>query len=281
MLKRVSASYNETHGTILPGYLPQPKFLGQDFSLNSPGWGFIFGQQPDSNWLNDAAAKGWISSDSSLNYQFVQTSLKQSNLKATLEPFRDFNIDVTFSKTQGDNLSEYFKRTSSTSPFEHLSRVQYGSFTMSYLPIKTSFVPIKANQFSRTFLQFQDYRVIISQRLQNQNPNSQGVFSSSDTTLSNYRDGYGPYSQEVLIPAFIAAYNGNDPNSVGLGTTFSKIPLPNWRIQYNGITKMAWAKKIWTSVNLSHGYTSTLAISSFTTDLNFQGAGPSTPSFIL
>jgi len=42
---------------------------------------------------------------------------------------------------------------------------------------------------------------------------------------------------------------------------------------------MTWAKKIWTSVNISHGYSSTLAFSSFTTSLNFVGQTPFEPSF--
>lgn len=277
MLKRVSATYTEAHGTALPGYLPKPKFLGQDFTRNSPGWGFIFGYQPDSNWLNDAARKGWISADTTLNYMFVQTTLKQTNVKGTFEPFRDFNIDINFSKSTGDNLSEYFKKPTASSPFEHLSRTEYGSLTMSYITIKTTFVPIKPNQFSETFLQFQEYRKTISERLQAINSqNSQGIFSDS---LPQYRDGYGPYSQDVLIPAFLAAYSGKDPNQVSLGLPFNKIPLPNWRVQYNGLTKMTWAKKIWTSVNISHGYTSTLSFSTFTSSLNFEGQTPFQPSF--
>ncbi|HYV92427.1 MAG TPA: cell surface protein SprA, partial [Chitinophagales bacterium] len=280
MLKKVSANYTENHGTVLPGYLPKAKFIGQDFTLNSPGWDFIFGYQPDSNWLNTAANKGWLSADTTMNYQFVQTSQKQMSMKATLEPFKDFNVDVNFSKTNGDNVSEYFKKPSATAPFEHLSRTQYGTFTMSYISIKTSFVSIKPNQFSATFLKFQDYRQIISARYTAINPNSGFIPFSNDTVAGTFYRGYGPYSQDVLIPAFLAAYSGQSASAIGLGLPFNKVPMPNWRVQYNGITKMAWAKKIWSSVTISHGYTSTLAISSFTTALNFQGQGPFQPIFI-
>jgi cell surface protein SprA len=84
----------------------------------------------------------------------------------------------------------------------------------------------------------------------------------------------------VLIPAFFAAYNSKDPATVDLTVPVDKFPLPNWRMTYNGLTKMPWAKKIWSSVNISHGYTSTVALASFTTSLNFQGANPNTPSYI-
>jgi cell surface protein SprA len=43
---------------------------------------------------------------------------------------------------------------------------------------------------------------------------------------------------------------------------------------------MAWAKKIWSSVNITHGYNSTLAFASFTSALNFQGPNPGLPSNI-
>jgi len=280
MLKRVTLNFTQANSTTLPGYLPKPKFLGQDFNQGSPGWGFIFGYQPDSNWLNHAAEQGWISSDPNLNYMFVQTLQKQFSLKGTLEPFRDFLIDVTFTKTQSQNLSEYFKVADPTLGFQHLSRTQYGSALMSYIPIKTSFVPIKPNQFSQTFLKFQDYRQIMSARLTAINPSSNFEPFGTDTVAGTYYKGYGPYSQDVLIPAFLAAYSGQDPHKIDLFTPFSKFPLPNWRITYNGITKMDWAKKIWTSVNITHGYTSTLAFASFTSALNFTGPNPDLPTNI-
>lgn len=278
MLKRVNVNYTEQHATTLPGYLPKPKFMGQDLNLSAPGWGFIFGYQPDSNWLNSAANKGWISTDPALNYLFLQTAQKQFTMKGTLEPFRDFLIDVNFTKTKSENVSEYFKVADPNTGFEHLSRTQYGAFTMSYIPIKTSFVSIKPNQFSETFLKFQDYRKIMAERLTALNPESN--FQPFADTLPGYYRGYGPYSQDVLIPAFLAAYTGTDPEKIDLFTPFTKFPLPNWRITYNGITKMSWAKKIWTSVNITHGYNSTLAFASFTSALNFQGTNPMTPSNI-
>nr|MBA2406969.1 cell surface protein SprA [Chitinophagales bacterium] len=269
MLKRVSINYTENYNTVLPGYLPKPRFIGQDFSKSAPGWDFIFGYQPDTAWLSDKADQGWISSDTTLNYQFVQNSNKNGSMKATLEPFKDFLIDLNFSRTNTDNSSEYFKRPTSGSGFEHLSRVQFGTFTTSYIPISTSFIPLNPNEFSETFRQFEDYRQTISSRLGNVNPDTNGIFSDS---LPNYQRGYGPFSQDVLIPAFLAAYGGKDPSSVDLGLPINKFPLPNWRVTYNGVTKMAWAKKIWNSVNISHGYNSTLAIASFSSSLDFIGA---------
>lgn len=269
MLKRVSLNYTENHNTVLPGYLFKPRFIGQDFSQSAPGWGFIFGYQPDSVWMNKKAQAGWISSDTTLNYMFVQNSNRNTSMKATLEPFKDLLIDLNFSRTNSDNISEYFKRPSSNADFQHLSRVEFGTYTSSYIPIKTSFVPLKPNDFSETFVEFAKYRETISKRLGEVNPNSIGTFSDS---LPNYEKGYGPFSTDVLIPAFLAAYGGKDPASISLGLPLNKFPLPNWRVTYNGLTKIPWAKKIWSSVNISHAYNSNLSIASFSSSLDFVGA---------
>ncbi|MCS6917264.1 MAG: cell surface protein SprA [Chitinophagales bacterium] len=271
MVKKFNISYGDNRTTLLPGFLPRPRLVGQDLALGAPGWPFAFGYQPDSNWLNRAAQRGWISADTALNYQFLQTRQRQLTMKLTAEPFKDVLVDVNFNKTRGDNLSEYFKVPAAGAGFAHLSRMQSGTFTMSYLPIKTTFVRVRPNTFSATFLNFQDYRQIISERLTAINPNSNFEPFGNDTVQGTYYKGYGPYSPDVLLPAFLAAYTGKDPRTIGLGLPFRELPRPNWRITYNGLTKLPWAKKIWNNVNISHGYTSTLAMSSFNQSLLFRG----------
>jgi cell surface protein SprA len=112
---------------------------------------------------------------------------------------------------------------------------------------------------------------VISNRLAGNNPNSLNeYYNPSDSTRNaNYRDGYGPKSQEVLIPSFLAAYNKEDASKVKLNT-FSRLPLPNWRITYNGLSKFKFMQKIFSSFTLSHGYSSTLTVNSFQTNLNAQ-----------
>ena len=68
---------------------------------------------------------------------------------------------------------------------------------------------------SSTFARFRGYRADIANRLASENPNFNGVISSEtgfpieysiingDTVITG---GYGPTSQEVMIPAFLAAY---------------------------------------------------------------------------
>ena len=112
MLQRASFSYDVKRTTILPGFMPSPLLFGESFRQHAPGAGFLFGGQKDTNWLNSLASKGLISTDSTLNYQFIQTKQKTYNLKVSLEPYRDLRIDITLQKTQGENYSEFFKTTS-------------------------------------------------------------------------------------------------------------------------------------------------------------------------
>jgi cell surface protein SprA len=75
----------------------------------------------------------------------------------------------------------------------------------------------------------------------------------------------------VLIPAFLAAYTKTDPNKINL-SPFKAFPLPNWRISYNGFTKLKWMQKVFTNFTLSHGYNSTLTVNSFQTNLDYTSA---------
>ena len=273
-LKKVTFTYAQTRGTTLPGFVYKAKNFGQDLNKTAPGWDFVFGMQPDSNWLNDVAKKGWITDDTSMNYQFIQNFNRNITARAQLEPLKDVNVDINFMKNYSYNTTEFFKNTGLG--FQHLNQQAYGSYSVSFIAWNTAFQKPDTNGKSPTFDLFQSYRQIVSKRLQANNSNSQGIFvSPADTTGNsnnpNYAYGYGPYSQDVLIPSFLAAYAGKDVNSFGLYQYFKGIPAPNWRISYNGLTKMRWAKKIWNSLNISHGYASTLTINSFSSALEFNG----------
>jgi cell surface protein SprA len=270
MLQRASFSYDVKNTTLLPGFMPTPLLFGQDFKNKAPGAGFLFGAQKDTNWLNRIAAKGLISSDTTMNYQFIQTTQKSFNLRVTLEPFRDFRVDISMQKTEGETFSEFFKKTSANGPFQHLTPQVTGNMSMSFLMLNTIFGKVDKNNFSNAFYKFQELREIYSQKFGALNPNSTGIYINDSIQLPNFKEGYGPFSQDVLVPALIAAYTGKDPNKVRLNP-LKTIPLPNWRVSYNGIAKTKWGKKLFTSFNITHGYNSTFSIGSYLTNLKYVG----------
>jgi cell surface protein SprA len=276
-VKQVNVSLSENANTRLPGYLDSTQYVGQNFRSMQPGLDFISGQQPDTNWLNNAASKGLISADTLFNSILQQSFDQRLNLTAQLEPFRDLNISVSLNKTFNKNYSELFKDTTGTGrQFSHLSPYGGGGFDVSYISYKTLFGNFDPNQISETFLSFQNSRKTISQRLGALNKYNDG----RPLEANGYAYGYNKYAIDVLIPAFIAAYSGQDPNSVALikqsnanikSNPFSKIlPRPNWKLDYNGLSRVKGLEKIFTNVTLSHGYNGSLSMNGFTSALLYQ-----------
>jgi len=142
------------------------------------------------------------------------------------------------------------------------------------------FTKVKPDEVSSTFLKFQDYRAILSGRLAKLNPYSKDATGAPIQNANGYYKGYDKYAQDVLIPAFLAAYTGKDPNTIALmkqdnpnisSNPFSGIKaLPNWRISYNGLTRIPGMEKIFSNFTVSHAYNSTLSMNSFTSALLYQ-----------
>lgn len=65
-----------------------------------------------------------------------------------------------------------------------------------------------------------------------------------------------------MLHAFIAAYSGRNAASVNLNP-LKGLPIPNWRINYSGLSQLKVLKDIFSNITLSHGYSSTLNIGTF------------------
>ncbi|MEP7142399.1 MAG: cell surface protein SprA [Ferruginibacter sp.] len=276
-VKQVNISLSENANTRLPGYLDSTQFVGHNFRSMQPGFDFILGKQPDTTWLNNAARKGLITKDSFFNTILQQTFDQRLTITAQVEPVRDLTISINVNKTFNKNYSELFKDTTGTGDhFGHLGPYAGGGFDVSYISYKTLFGKFDPNQISATFLKFQDNRKIISQRLGALNKYNNNIPLDAD----GYAHGYNKYAIDVLIPAFIAAYSGQDPNSVGLikqsnpnikSNPFrSIIPKPNWKLDYNGLSRLKGLDKIFTNVTLSHGYNGSLSMNGFTSALLYR-----------
>ena len=85
---------------------------------------------------------------------------------------------------------------------------------------------------------------------------------------TGYYQGWGPTSQDVAIPAFMSAYLGIDPSTVPLDV-FKAPVAPNWRITYDGLSKIPSLKKTFKRFNLSHSYRSSMS-TSYTTNLQYE-----------
>jgi cell surface protein SprA len=276
-LKRVGLQYNQDMGTILPGYLDSTGFFGRNFKSGEPGWGFIWGKQLDTNHINNWGEKGLLTHDSLFNSLIQQRYNQKIAITAQLTPVRDFNIDVNLEKTFDKAYSELFKDTSSFDNvgFTRLNPYALGGFNITYLSFQTLFGKFDPNVISETFKEFEANRLLLSQRLDQANPYAKHVQGAD-----GYYEGYGRYQQDVVVPAFIAAYTHKDPFTVPLlknsnanirSNPFARfIPRPNWNVTYSGLSKIKGLEKIFTNFTIRHGYQSTLSMNSFNSSLFFQ-----------
>jgi cell surface protein SprA len=276
-LKRVGIQYNEDLGTLLPGYMDSTQVLGMNLRSRAPGWKYIMGYQPDTSDINRLGQRGLLSRDSLFNQLIQQRFNQRINLTAQLSPIRDLLIDVTLDKTFDKQYSELYKDTSGIAGLRRFNPYALGSFSVSYISYQTLFTKFDPNEVSETFKTFEANRAILSQRLGKMNTY---VSPNAPVGADGYVQGYGRYAQDVLIPAFLAAYTDKDPQSIKLiknsnpqtrSNPFSGImPKPNWNITYTGLSRIKALEKIFTNVTIRHGYNSQLSMNSFNTALLFS-----------
>jgi cell surface protein SprA len=277
-IKNVNVSLSEDANTRLPGYTDSTQFVGQNFKSMAPGFDFIFGYQPDTNWMNKKAAAGLITKDTNFNYLFQQSFNQRLTLSGQVEPVRDLIITVNMTKSFNKNYSETFRFVDTSGGtnrrFQHLNPYAGGGFDVSYIAFKTLFGKFDPNRVSATFKTFEANRIILSERLGKLNPYSNQVGADG------FYYGYGKYAVDVLIPSFVAAYTGQSPEKVSLikqnnpnlrANPFKAIlPKPNWKLDYNGLSRVKGFEKVFTNITLSHGYNGSLSMNGFTSALLYQ-----------
>jgi cell surface protein SprA len=276
-LKRVGIQYTEDFGTMLPGYMDSTKILGSDLRSREPGFGFIFGYQPDTSWINRMGTKGLLSHDSLVNTLIQQRYNQRLNVTAQVSPWRDLTIDINLDKTFDKQYSELDKDTTGSAGITRFNPYAAGSFSVSYISYQTLFKKFDPNIVSETFKQFEANRAALSNKLALANPYSGGTVDPNDP---QYYVGYGRYAQEVVIPAFLAAYRNKDPLTISgikngnpnlrFNPFSGIIPKPNWALTYTGLSRLKGLNKIFTNFTLRHGYHSTLSMNSFNTALLFE-----------
>ncbi len=260
-IKKVNIQYTDNTGTGLPGFMPEAGILGNNWSSNAPGMNFIFGYQPDSpDYFNK---EGWLSNDERLNTAYTQFQNNTMNVRVTLEPFKDLKIEITADRTYSLNTQSYYKWNIEDEIFNETNRMEMGTYSTSYITWGTAFGGSLSNERSQYFENMKAYRIDVANRIASQDPRDIAV---NDST--GFPEGYGPTSQNVLLPSFIAAYSNKSPENVTL-EPFPTIPLPNWRISYSGLSKIPFLQSIFKSVTVNHSYRSTYNVGSFTSNVNY------------
>lgn len=250
MVRNVSFNYAQTDGTVLPGFKPSVTCLGLTSynGLTAPGFDFVMGIQSE-DMLDRALNNDWlITSDAIYNpVQFIHNETFKAT--ALVEPFPGFKINVAADRQLVENRDV---RLSGAKGENQLTTLN-GSFSMSYVAIGTAFAGTGTDLFNR----FLSYRSAIQSRLQAKyNPVTPFALNSDD----------------VLVPAFLAAYGGRSTENV----TLSAIPtfwsfLPNWQVSCSALMRIPWFQENFRSFNLTHAYTCKYQIGSYNADQTFVG----------
>lgn len=272
-IKSISVGYSEDRGTTLPGFLPEARWLGQQGynGSSAPGFKFLFGGQKD-NFGIEAARKGWITTDSTLNSPYLMNASRSVYLRLIYEPVKKFRIEFTSNWIRSRNSNEYLLYDGNS--FNSMNRVVSGNFSMTTVGLKSAFYKVgnSTEASSATYQKFLDNRKIVSAEMaQKRYGDKYDDFAILDRDKpTGFYEGYGATSQEVLIAAFNRAYGAGDYEGL--------IPKlwamrPNWKITYNGLTDIEQVKKLFKTVSFTHTYNCKYNVGSYVSNLQYQADG--------
>lgn len=274
LVRRAKINYSERFATVVPGFTPEASLLGMESGFGAPGWGFVAGMQPTisnriggEDWLYNN--RSWISNSLYLNEYVTQNYIQSFDGKLTLEPINDFTIDIEAKKTYSNNYSERFKNTElGGDNYEHGPFTEGGAMEITYSAMNTFFRDSN-EELEQLFNEFEANQIVMSQRLGAGN----GPHQDPDLAAKGYLDGYGRNQQDILIPAFIAAYTGQDAATMDLNL-FNLLPKLNWRVRYDGLSKVPAFKSFLSKFSLEHAYRSNLGIANYKTNTDYYNTSP-------
>ena len=269
-VRRASVTYRQTSSLVMPGYKYQPGLLGIQSvdGLSAPGWGYVFGYH-DSNTLKNAADNGWLYMGKDIINPANEALTSDLDVRASVEPIAGFKIDLTAKRQTASNTVVHYMYEGMPSTFN-------GNFNITQIALATAFDKIGTadqNYFSKTFDTFLANRQIVANRLNGKYTGTRypttGFFGESpDYANKEYNPANGAFdlnSPDVLIPAFLSAYTGRDPNAVSTNPFLSILEmLPNWNVNFNGLSSIGWIKEKVRSVSLTHAYTNRYTIGNYT-----------------
>ena len=257
-VRDISIDYTRNESTILPGYMPSTSMFGLSrFNGKlAPGLDFVFGGQA-FDFAERAREYQWLTGDSTMISPFSMRKSTTFEYRATIEPIKNLKIDLIGTREQTNNREIY----NVINDKNVLNSA--GSFQITVFTLGTALEgrPSGTNGYhSHAFENFNKYRKTIAWRLATEKEKKSTM--GYDPGNGNYPSGYSGLSPEVLIPAFHAAYTGKSASSVTL-KNFWNIPLPNWRLVYNGFSRSEFFKKVLRIGSIRHSYSSIYSVNSY------------------
>jgi cell surface protein SprA len=269
MVRNVSVSYRNQYAMSLPGFMPNVgDAFGQTRGMGalSPGLDFAFGLSGDS-YIEKARENNWLLINDSIATPATSNKTEDLQLRATLEPIKNFKIDLNASRTETRAKSVQYM-------YQGNPTTQSGTFTMTTISLKSAFEGIgNANNgfHSTSFDTFCNSLDGFRDRVEAQYTNS--VYPAGTTMAGGKFDpangAVNKYSADVMIPAFLSTYTSMGGKSLGIFPSLSRL-LPNWTLRYSGLGKLPWFRDIFKSVNINHSYKSIYAVGSYSSFSTFM-----------
>ena len=278
MIRRASVTYRETNSLVVPGFFPEAGFMGQRRveSVYAPGYDFAFGFISD-DFLQKAAERNWLSMNDSVIQPATCAFTSDFDVKINLEPLPGLKIDLNGKRYEANSTSIQYM-------YEGMPETFTGSYNITQVAWATAFRSIgnaKNNYASENYENFLAYRDVMAQRLQDKYAGTRyptyGFMAEENATLAGKlydpaNGGIDKRSGDVMIPAFLAAYTGRDIHKINTNPFLGLLNiLPNWRVTYDGLSRIPWVKKHFKSINLTHAYNCKYSIGGYTSFSTWVG----------
>ncbi|MCW4122102.1 cell surface protein SprA [Prevotella copri] len=268
MVRNVSINYRSSYQLTLPGFLPSvgDAFGQKKVGQMAPGLDFAFGMVGD-DYIEKARNNDWLLCNDSIATPATTCRTDNLTLRATLEPVKDFKIDLSATRTKTTQKSIQYM-------YEGTPTTQSGAFQMTTISLGSAFEGMgnaNSGYRSKTFEKFVNSLAGFRDRVEAQYAGTVypagsalagGKFDASRTPVNQY-------SSDVMIPAFLKAYTSMGGNSLSVFPALSRM-LPNWTIRYSGLGRLPWFNEHFKSVNINHSYKSVFAVGSYNSYSTFQ-----------
>ena len=268
MVRNVSINYRSSYQLTLPGFLPSvgDAFGQKKVGQMAPGLDFAFGMVGD-DYIEKARKNDWLLCNDSIATPATTSKTDNLTLRATLEPVKDFKIDLSATRTKTTQKSIQYM-------YEGTPTTQSGAFQMTTISLGSAFEGMgnaNSGYRSKTFEKFVNSLASFRDRVEAQYAGTVypagsalagGKFDASRTPVNQY-------SSDVMIPAFLKAYTSMGGNSLSVFPALSRM-LPNWTIRYSGLGRLPWFNEHFKSVNINHSYKSVFAVGSYNSYSTFQ-----------
>jgi len=190
------------------------------------------------------------------------------------EPFQGMRVTLSALRSYTENRTSYYiwDAQSGGYPQNLRSPLTTGNYSISVIALRSAFEKHdpKNNYRSAVFDKFTENRRTISSRRATELQKINSTYTPTQIADGGY-DGYSLEAQEVMVPSFFAAYTGKNPEKVSLIDFPSYLyMLPNWEVNFDGLSNLPFIKKYFRSVSIRHTYKATYSVGSYSTNFAYN-----------